>query len=273
MKSVTTFTKNLCLGTLLVASSLIASANHASAEPIAPPQHDLSIKATLTADNHYALFSGNSDGSILNFFGRNEKGAYGGGAGWNVGTQGGQSFTGGNGWNWSNAETWDFGAKKDDYLYVVTWDDAAVDESWIGDFDITSGGQTKRLSSNPGSWEYTMSKFSTNPGDWGDTPLNGVLNKEIVNATWNDSISRGLNGQTGPWGAIAGVSDKAEFLNTTTNSSGLKRDNDRYTIFRTKNTIAQTVGIPPTQAVPEPTAILGLAAVGVTGTLLRRKRG
>jgi hypothetical protein len=262
-------TRQILVGSLLAALAIVSQASEAFAKVV---HQDLQVKATLTADNHYALFSGNETGSILNFYGRNEKGAYGGGAGWNTGNMGGQSFNPGNGYNWSNAETWDFQMNQNDYMYVVTWDDSAVDESWVGQFDITSGDKKSQLLSTPSAWEYMTTQWTGNPGDWGDTPTDAVLNKEISGAKWFDSKSRGLNnGQTGPWGRINQVTDKADFLNTTTNVNGNKRDNDRFTIFRTKVNMAQTIGLPPLKSVPEPTTLIGLAGVGL-GSLAARKR-
>jgi hypothetical protein len=271
-------TYHLFAGTLFSTALLLSQVTAASAQnmkPVTSAANLLSVKATLTADNHYGLFSGNADGSVLNFFGRNEKGAYGGAAGWNNGTLGGATYNSntGNGYNWSHAETWNFNVKQNDYLYVVTWDDSAVDESWVGEFNITAGKQEKQLLSTPGSWEYLTTQWSANPGDMGDTPTNAILNREISTATWQNAKSRGMNnGRTGPWGRINEVTQNAEFLNTTTNGTGLKRDNSRYTIFRTKMDIGTTIGLPPVKSVPEPSSLLALGAVGLAGVVCKKRK-
>ena len=161
----------------------------------------------LTADNHYGLFIGNDNGSDLNFIGRNEYGPSG-----NPGT-----------YNWSIKEEWNFYLDDDDYIYVVVWDDANVDESWIGEFILDSG---ETLLSVEDSWEYIIASGS-NPGDYGEVPSNSELQSEISSANWQSVNSRGDNGMI-PWGTIAGISSDADFLNTTTPSNG------NYTIFRTK---------------------------------------
>lgn len=66
-----------------------------------PEGETLSVKAVVTADNHYGLYYGSS--GRLHFVGRNEIGFSG-----NPGT-----------YNWSEAETFLFNLKPDDYLYVV----------------------------------------------------------------------------------------------------------------------------------------------------------
>lgn len=218
----------------------------------------LTSRAILTADNHYGLFHGNSTGSRLNFVGRNEYGPNG--------------STGG--YNWSHAESWNFNMDSSDYLYVVVWDDRSVDESWVGEFSFTDkNNKTYNLLSKPDSWEYIITQKGTNPGDWGETPGNAELSWEISNANWLSAQSRGLNnGATGPWGRISEVTQDAEFLNTTTNSSGNKRDNERYTIFRTKLSIADVTDMPPAQSVPEPASAAGLLALGAVGAYSARKR-
>ena len=194
-----------------------------------------SMTGTLTADNHYGLFTGNEDGSILNFIGRNEKGSSG-----SPGK-----------YNWSKAETWNFTINPNDYLYVVAWDDNAVDESWIGQFDLNNDGSLDLLSVAE-DWEFVISKNAT-PGTWGDVPSNAQLNTEISTAKWTGAIRRGDNGMA-PWGFIEGVSANADFLATAARSQG------KYTIFRTQVPVIA-------EEVPEPVSGVALLAIGVIGSL------
>jgi hypothetical protein len=66
--------KNLLAGVLVTLGVVTAGMDQAEAA---------SITGTLTADNHYGLFTGNEDGSLLNFIGRNEKGPKGSTGGYN----------------------------------------------------------------------------------------------------------------------------------------------------------------------------------------------
>jgi hypothetical protein len=104
-------------------------------------------------------------------------------------------------------------------------------------------------------------------------PKNGELAQEIRNGNWVNSFTRGNNvidpTKKRPWGQIAGISANAEFLNTTT-SGGPARgtaQNNKYTIFRTRNTVGELVGV------PEPTSIISLLAFGAVGagSFIKRK--
>jgi hypothetical protein len=228
--------------------------------------------ATVTADNHYGLFSGDKNGNSLNFVGRNELGS--------GGSQGA--------YNWSSPETWNFNVDSKDYLYMVVWDDQSVDETWLGQFGFSNGAS---LQSKATDWEYIISKNS-NPfsragevpiaerdsgflsGNFeGNVPKNGELAQEIQAGNWVGAVNRGANGQTGPWGKIQGISDDAQFLNTTTADQGRGTDgNTHYTIFRTRNNVGQLAEL-PAQAVPESSSTTGLVAFGVlsAGAFVKRK--
>jgi hypothetical protein len=259
--------KSLVTGTLLTLGLAISSATQAMATT-------LGGTATVTADNHYGLFHGDKNGNSLNFVGRNE-----------LGTQGSQGA-----YNWSSPETWNFGVDSKDYLYMVVWDDQSVDETWLGQFAFSNGAS---LQSKATDWEYMISKNSNpfsragevainqrdsaffNQGDRfeGNVPKNGELAQEIQAGNWVGAVNRGANGQTGPWGKIEGISDDAQFLNTTTADQGRGTDgNTHYTIFRTRNNVGQLAGL-TAQAVPESTSTIGIVAFGVlsAGAFVKRK--
>jgi len=205
-----TLFKSFLTGTLLTVGLVVAGAGLASAAK---------MTGTLTADNHYSLYTGIKNGSKLNFVGRNE-----------VGLNGSKGR-----YNWSHAETWTFNINSGDYIYNVVWDDAAVAESWIGEFKLPDG---KTLLSKAKDWEYVIAK-GKNPGDYGAVPALQELKSEIANAHWIRAKEIGLNG-INPWGKIKEVSANASFLNVSNQKSS------HYTIFRTKYAAYKSV--------PEPTA-------------------
>jgi hypothetical protein len=260
--------KSLVTSTLFTVGLMMAGAGQAMATT-------LGGTATVTADNHYGLLYGDKDGKSLNFVGRNE-----------LGSQGSQGA-----YNWSNPETWKFQVDSKDYLYLVTWDDQSVDETWLGQFGFSNGAT---LQSKSTDWEYIVSKNSNpftrandvavaerdqgflNNGDRfeGNVPKNGELAQEIQSGKWTGSVNRGANdGKTGPWGKIANISDSAQFLNTTTADKGKGNSgNTHYTIFRTRNNVGTFAGL-PAQAVPESSSAIGIIAFGIlsAGAFVKRK--
>jgi hypothetical protein len=182
----------------------------AAAEARMCPDNKVNVTGTLTADNHYRIYVGNSNGTDLLSIGRNEYGAGG-----NPGT-----------FNWSKAETWDFTVDDNDYIYIVVWDDSSTDESWIGEF--TANGET--LLSKSSKWEYIITQSNNKPGDNGDVDSSAVadeISQATRNSLWSSSVRRGANGMS-PWGTISDISSSADFLKVADRSSG------KYTIFRTK---------------------------------------
>ena len=228
----TLFAKRLIIGAIASASLLTLGAVDAQAAD---------IKATVTADNFYGIFHGNEDGSRLNFVGRNESG------------DGGAPGT----YNWSNAETWDFEVNSNDYLYLVTWDDGRVAESWIGEFEIAG----KTMLSGADDWEYIVGGDNPYLVDKATNlmPDNAELASLIDGALWQDTISIDKNGMS-PWGAIAEVDAEAEWLQTASHTEG------KYTIFRTRVPAEDMAGV------PEPASMLGLLTVGAMVTTMKRQR-
>ncbi|MDB9315977.1 PEP-CTERM sorting domain-containing protein [Spirulina sp. CS-785/01] len=218
--------KKVLLGTALTAGLVATGAAEALA---------VDITSTITADNFYGLYTGNEDGSVLDLIGRNEMGDSG-----NPGQ-----------YNWSEAETWNFQASRDDYLYVVTWDDQNVAESWISEFDI--GDDTVLTGAD--DWEFITGGLHTYDSA-NELPGDSELNSFISQGGWADTIKSADHGDN-PWGVIEGISTEADWLQTASHEEG------KYTIFRT-----QVKDV----TVPEPASLLGLLGVGALGTsLLKRK--
>jgi hypothetical protein len=222
----------LLLGSVVTVGALVVGSVDASAA---------NIKATVTADNFYGIYYGNEDGSLLNLVGRNET-----------------TDTGNPGrYNWSQAETWDFHVSPSDYLYLVTWDDGRVAESWIGEFEIA--GNTVLTGAD--DWEYIVG--GENPylqnKNTNALPDNDELESFIEPATWLSTVSIGKNGRN-PWGTIAGIASDADWLQTASHTEG------KYTIFRTKVPAEQVADV------PEPAAMLGLLAFGAVAANGARKK-
>jgi hypothetical protein len=158
------------------------------------------VSARLTADNHYQLFYGNADGSLLTFVGQNEATSAG-----NPGT-----------YNWSEAESFTFTPSPGQYLYVVAWDSGGA-AGWLGQFSSIAG----TLLSKPANWSYYQSGIA-NPGESQPSMLGAVVSNIAAaqaGSQWlSNPASSGLNGVS-PWGTISGISSSAEWL-TVPNNGG-----------------------------------------------------
>ncbi len=148
------------------------------------------VIATLTADNHYAIYTGNSWEDIT-FVGRNELGA-GGSSG---------------GYNWSNAETWKF--EPGAYIYVAVWSDDAVAQGWLGQFDLGDGNL---LLSSDKRWEYVATDQNLGDGDPAPSvkDIGSWVNLADAKELWDEPFVGGSNGVS-PWGNIADVSEDARW--------------------------------------------------------------
>jgi hypothetical protein len=229
------------------------------------------VNGTLTADNHYGLFTGDSQGNLLRFIGRNEKGAGGKATGSIVNDANYGNVTlntvnnNAGAYNWSVAEKWTFDLNAGEHLYVVAWDDSSIAETWVGEFNYNG----KQLLTGASDWEYlvaqdfadTTAEEGKNPGDNGNVPKVGELTRQIANANWQATANLGKNnGSTGPWGKIAGINENADFLKVA------PRKDNRYTIFRTKSPLEA-------KETPEPMSMAGLALVGLMAAARKVQQG
>lgn len=199
------------------------------------------VQATLTADNHYAVYTGGN--TNISYIGGNETGA--------AGSSGA--------YNWSRAESYTFNAGR--YLYVAAWSDDAVAQGLIGEFFLPDD---QRLVTDDISWQVFATGIDLDTG--AAHPTAGSLAAQVALANagnlWTTpGVYMNNTSATNPWGAIAGISSDANWVWATppgenTNVFIGAGNWDEYLIFRTQ--------------VPAPGAAVALAGAGLFG--LRRRR-
>ena len=192
--------------------------------------------STVTADNHYAIYTGNS--SSINYIGRNESGS-----------------TGSSGiYNWSSPESFTFDVNSGDYIYVAGWSDNSVAQGWIGQFVSDTG----TILSNATDWQAFLTFKDIDDG--GAAPTVGKFQNDINGASWI-SITNTRNNGASPWGTIDTIDSNADWIWGSAMEPG--SGYGEYQVFRT-----QVAPAP----VPEP-ATMTLLGIGMLGAgLIARKR-
>ncbi len=204
--------------------------------------HGAIITGTITADNHYSLYS-NAGGSI-SLIGGNESGASG--------------STGG--YNWSHAETFTFNAG--DTLYIAAWSDKAVAQGLIGEFNL-GGGQWLRTGDSGWKVIATGIPLGTGSAYPAASQIASLVAAADAAGSWMDPFVWSANApSTSPWGAISEIGPEANWVwaNPDNRSNPLigAYDADEYLIFRT--------------FVPAPgSGAAALAAFGIAGLFSRRR--
>lgn len=198
------------------------------------------IHATITADNHYAVY-GTVGGSFVKI-GGNETGA--------AGAPGR--------YNWSMAESYTFDTSGP--LYIAAWSDNAVAQGLLAQIDAGGLGM---IYSGDSRWEVFATGIDLNTG--APHPLATDVASQIAladsNNWWGDPYVGENNGVgTLPWSKIAGISEDARWMwNSTDGGDALRggKNHDEYLIFRLA-------------AIPAPASGIVLAGAGLA--LARRRR-
>ncbi len=204
--------------------------------------HAEAVNVTITADNHYALFS--RDNNVFSYHGGNELGAGG-----NPGT-----------YNWSVAES--YALNVSGTLYIAAWSDDSVAQGVLAQFTSDSLGS---LLSGDSRWEVYATNVNRGDNDPHPT-INEIAGYVAVADTlnlWEDTFVGGANGVE-PWGTIAGISGDARWMwknipgdpDPTQGGSGA----GEMLIFRTV--------MPPSVPAPASAALLGLGGLAAA----RRRR-
>lgn len=149
------------------------------------------INATVTADNHYAIYVDSAQGVTL--VGGNERGA------------GGSPGT----YNWSKAESYSFDTLG--FIYIAVWSDDRIAQGLLADVR-TSWGET--LHSGDVRWDVMITDMRLVTGDaspQASTIANYAADADANNLWQTPFVGPGNATSTSPWGLIQGVAPEARW--------------------------------------------------------------
>lgn len=218
------------ISAIVCASTIAAAAGTAGA----------SFTATITADNHYALYVDGPSGVTL--VGGNELGAAG-----SPGT-----------YNWSLPETFTFNTNG--YIYIAVWSDDAVAQGLIADIRDPMG---IALHTGVAPWQVMMTNSSKGDGSaWPEASEIAMYSAMAdADSLWQEPFVGPKNlTSTAPWGKIPGIHEDARWTwgnpNNLSNPLIGGADHSEYQVFRL--------------SVPSP-ATAGLAIAGLLVMCCRRR--
>lgn len=169
----------ILVGVVVISAGLIVVS---SAEKVQASPATISIDATITADNDYALYYGNEDGSSITFVGRSNLND-----------------------TWTSAENWGFDMKKGDYIYVAAWSDNAVAQGLLGQF-VTDLPSTILTNTD---WEVYLT--FDDKGNGSAEPTTSEMSNEIAGAVWSP-VSDYIDHGSSPWGNVTGIDLAADWI-------------------------------------------------------------
>jgi hypothetical protein len=153
------------------------------------------VITTMTADNHYAVYSVGANGTTLTLQIGNELGPDG---------QPGQ-------YNWSLPET-STPFDTNGFIYVAAWSDDFFAQGLLGDIDLGNG---QFLRTGDAAWR--VHKTGIDLDDGSAYPTTALMEAEILDANTNNLWMTPVAGQsnvpaTVPWGQVPGISSSARWM-------------------------------------------------------------
>lgn len=177
----------MAAGTVAAVSLISGSSPRSSSADVIRPGD--TANALVTADNHYALYTGDISG--VTFVGRNEIGPGGG-----PGT-----------YNWSQPESHTF--VTGNFIYIAAWSDNSIAQGLLAAINI---GLNTLHSGDP-RWQVYRSNADRGDGD--AAPTNATITSWITTATtgnlWETPFVGGANG-IAPWGTVPGIGSDPRWM-------------------------------------------------------------
>ncbi|MFO0587703.1 MAG: lamin tail domain-containing protein [Polyangiaceae bacterium] len=189
----------------------------------APPAN-VTVTATFSADNYFALYVGKADGTNLTYVGRDSVG------------------------DWTSAESFPIQVGPEDYLFVAAWEAPGNDggpQSLIGQITLPDGAT---VPTSPSTYVWTKGPVNASPGGALNDPppsvaaLQGVIAGADASQSWT-APQAGADKSSDPWGwALSGsFAQGTDFIwGDTFNNVSVSNSSNTYLLFRSKDPV-----IPP----------------------------